>query len=84
MKQTTQVLVQGSDGTTYINRTLNAGDSYMVPDTVGTTLTTANAGAIEVDLDGVAMGTAGRNGQIGETVSLDPQAIADRYSGHPG
>jgi cytoskeleton protein RodZ len=83
LKQATRILVQGADGTVFINRALNAGDSYMVPDLVGLTLTTADAGAVEVDLDGVAMGTAGRNGQIGETVSLDPQSIADRYSGHP-
>ena len=81
VKQATRLLIQGADGTTYINRTLNAGDSYMVPDQVGLTLTTADAGAIEVDLDGVSMGTAGRKGQITETLSLDPQAIADRYNG---
>ena len=84
MKQPTSVLVQGADGTTFINRTLNAGDTYMVPDMVGLTLTTANAGAVEIDLDGVAMGAAGRNGQIGETLSLDPQSIADRYNGRQG
>ncbi len=84
MKQPTSVLVQGADGTTYINRTLNAGDTYMVPDMVGLTLTTANAGAVEIDLDGVAMGAAGKNGQIGETLSLDPQSIADRYNGRQG
>ncbi len=78
MKETTRVLVQGPDGTTFINRTLNAGDSYMVPDMVGLTLTAANAGAVEVDLDGAPMGNAGRAGQIAETLSLDPQAIADR------
>lgn len=80
LARATRILVQGSDGTVYINRTLNAGDSYMVPDLVGLTLTTSDAGAVEVDLDGAAMGTAGRNGQIGESVSLDPQAIADRYN----
>jgi cytoskeleton protein RodZ len=84
MKQPTSVLVQGADGTTYINRTLNAGDTYLVPDMVGLTLTTANAGAVEIDLDGVAMGAAGKNGQIGETLSLDPQTIADRYNGRQG
>lgn len=85
VKQPTRILVQGTDGTIYINRTLKAGDSYMVPDQVGLTLTTANAGAVELDLDGVAMGKAGRDGQIGETLSLDPQSIADRYNGgHPG
>ncbi len=84
MKQTTRVLIQGADGTTYINRTLNAGDSYLVPDMVGLTLTTSNAGAVEIDLDGVAMGAAGHNGDFGETLSLDPQSIADRYNGRQG
>src|SRR5262249_25033193 len=80
MKQTTRVLVEGADGTTFINRTLNAGDSYMVPNTTGMTLTTADAGAVEIDLDGTSMGAAGNSGQIVETLSLDPQAIADRFN----
>jgi cytoskeleton protein RodZ len=84
MKQATRILIQGSDGTTYINRTLNAGDTYLVPDMVGLTLTAADAGAVEIDLDGVAMGPAGKHGQIGETLSLDPQSIADRYNGRQG
>ncbi len=84
MKLTTRILIQGSDGTTYINRTLNAGDTYMVPDVVGLTLTAADAGAVEIDLDGAAMGPAGKHGQIGETLSLDPQSIADRYNGRQG
>jgi cytoskeleton protein RodZ len=84
LKEPTRILVQGPDGATYINRTLNAGDSYLVPDLVGMTLTTADAGAIQVELDGTVMGTAGKKGQIGESLSLDPQAIADRYNGHPG
>jgi hypothetical protein len=84
LKAATRILVQGEDGTTYINRTLNAGDSYMVPDLVGLSLTTADAGAVELDLDGTAMGMAGRKGQIGESLSLDPQAIVDRYNGHSG
>lgn len=78
VKQATRVLVQGANGQSYINRTLNPGDSYLVPDVVGNVLTTDNAGAIEIDLDGAPMGNAGRNGQIAENVSLDPQAIADR------
>jgi cytoskeleton protein RodZ len=84
IKQPTQVLVQGSDGRIFLNRALNAGDTYMVPDMVGVTLTTGNAGAVEVDLDGVAMGTVGKNGQVGDSFSLDPQAIADRYNGRQG
>jgi len=84
LKAPTRILVQGPNGATYINRTLNAGDSYMVPDLVGVTLTTADAGAIQLELDGAVMGIAGKKGQIGESMSLDPQAIADRYNGHPG
>jgi cytoskeleton protein RodZ len=78
VKQATRVLVQGPGNQTFINRTLNPGDSYLVPDIVGTTLTTDNGGAVEVDLDGAPMGNAGRDGQFAETLSLDPQAVADR------
>jgi len=81
MRQPVRILVQGPDGTVLINRLLNAGDSYMVPNLVGTTLTTTNAGAVEVDLDGVAMGMAGKEQQVVEILSLDPQAVADRYNG---
>lgn len=84
LKAPTRILVQGKDGTAYINRTLSAGDTYLVPDMVGLSLTTADAGAVELDLDGVAMGVAGRKGQIGESLSLDPQSIADRYNGRHG
>jgi len=77
----TRILVQGADGMVYINRTLVAGDSYRVPDHVGLSLTTPDAGAIEVELDGQKMGMAGRTKQIAEAVSLDPQAIVDRYYG---
>lgn len=85
IKAPTRILVLGRDGKVYINRTLNAGDVFMAPNAVGLTLTAADAGAVEIDLDGVAMGAAGRKGQIAETLSLDPQAIADRYnSGRSG
>lgn len=77
----TRVLVEGSDGVIYINRTLAAGDSYRVPDHVGLTLTTPDAGALEVELDGQGLGAAGRAKQMAEALSLDPQAIVDRYYG---
>jgi cytoskeleton protein RodZ len=47
---------------------------------VGLTLTTGNAGAVEIDLDGTSMGTAGKSGQVGDSFSLDPQSIADHYN----
>ena len=73
-----RVLVQGPDGTVFINRTLNPGDTYLVPNKVGVTLTTTNAGAVEVDLDGQSMGYAGHGQGVAEALSLDPQSIVDR------
>lgn len=76
--QATRILVQGPDGVAFINRTLNPGDVYNVPNAVGVTLTTTNAGAVEVDLDGQSMGYAGQGSGVAEAISLDPQAIVDR------
>ena len=83
-KTMTRVLVQGADGTVFINRVLRPGDSYRVPDKVGLTLTTPDGGAVALELDGQEMGTAGQQGQVTEAVSLDPQAIVDRYNGGAG
>jgi cytoskeleton protein RodZ len=76
--QATRILVQGPDGVAYINRTLNPGDVYDVPNAVGITLTTTNASAVEVDLDGQSMGYAGQGTGVAEGISLDPQSIVDR------
>jgi cytoskeleton protein RodZ len=80
----THVLVRGTNGTVYINRTLEPGDVYQLPNVVGLTLATTNAGAVEVDLDGLAMGKAGSDLQTLGGLSLDPQAIVDRYNSHGG
>ena len=80
LRQAARILVQGPDGTLFINRTLKAGDSYKVPNFVGMTLTTSNAGAVELDLDGTAIGLVGKNQETAEGLSLDPQAVMDRYS----
>jgi len=77
----TRVLVQGEDGMVYINRTLQPGDTYQVPNVVGLTLTAANANAVEIDLDGESKGYAGKDSGVAEGLSLDPQSIVDRTSG---
>lgn len=76
----TRILVQGPKKAVFINRTLKPGDTYQVPNQVGLTLTTPNGGAVELDLDGQAMGFAGRDQQMTEALSLDPQSIVDRYN----
>ena len=76
--QTTRILVQGEGGIVYINRALNPGDTFRVPNRTGVTLTTTNAGAVEVELDGQSMGYAGKGAQLAEALSLDPQSVVDR------
>jgi cytoskeleton protein RodZ len=76
----TRILVQGPKKAVFINRILKPGDTYQVPNAVGITLTTPNGGAVELDLDGQAMGFAGRDQQMTEALSLDPQAVVDRYN----
>jgi cytoskeleton protein RodZ len=81
----THVLVEGPGGKVYINRVLQAGDAYRVPDLVGLSLTTSDGGAVSLELDGQDMGVAGQTGQMTEALPLDPQAIVDRtHARNPG
>jgi cytoskeleton protein RodZ len=77
---TTNVLIQGPDGKVFLNRVLHPGDSYNVPNLVGVTLSTQNGSAIAMELDGQPMGNAGHGDKVTEALSLDPQAIVDRYN----
>jgi cytoskeleton protein RodZ len=76
----TRVTIKGPDGQILLNRDLKSGDSYQVPDMPGVTMATSNAGAVEVDLDGTALGRAGQAQQIVGRVSLDPQSLNDRFN----
>ena len=76
----TRILVQSADGHVLENRVLQPGDSYNVPNKVGLTLTTPNGGAVGVELDGQPMGYAAKGSHMAEALSLDPQAIVDRYN----
>ena len=80
----TRIVVRGPGGMIYINHLLKSGDVYQLPNIVGLTLTTTNAGAVEIDLDGLSMGVAGHDLQTMGDLSLDPQAIEDRLNGHSG
>jgi cytoskeleton protein RodZ len=72
-----RILVQDSHGRTYINRALQPGDTYNVPLAAGLTLTASNGAAVELDLDGQAMGNASQSKGTVEAMPLDPQAVAD-------
>ncbi len=77
IKQATRILVEGPDGKVFINRTLQPGDTYNVPLVEGVTLTAQSGNAVELDLDGQAMGTASNNSDTVEALPLDPQGVAD-------
>ncbi|HEY2007488.1 MAG TPA: helix-turn-helix domain-containing protein [Rhizomicrobium sp.] len=77
-----RVTVKNGEGQMILNRDLKSGDSYQVPNTPGITMATNNAGVVEIDLDGIALGRAGQSQQILGRVSLDPQALADRFNNH--
>jgi cytoskeleton protein RodZ len=79
--QAARILVLGQDRRVFINRTLQPGDSYQVPNLVGVTLTTSDAGAVEIDLDGQALGLVGKSLETADAISLDPQSLVDRYNG---
>jgi cytoskeleton protein RodZ len=78
----TRVTVRGPDNQFLLNRDLKTGDSYQVPDMPGITMATSNAGAVEMDLDGIALGRAGAPQQVLGRVSLDPQSLTDRFNNH--
>jgi len=77
-----RITVKTADGETVLNRDLKSGDSYQVPNVPGMTMATDNAGDVELDLDGIALGRAGEPEQILGHISLDPQSLADRFNSH--
>ena len=72
-----RVLVQGPNNTLLLNRLLQPGDSYLVPNMSGATLSTPDAGALELILDGGSLGYAGKDGIVAEGLSLNPQDVID-------
>ncbi|MEE8438259.1 MAG: RodZ domain-containing protein [Micropepsaceae bacterium] len=76
--ETSNVRIIGADGTLFINRTLNPGDTYRAPNIVGMTISSANSGVVELILDGSPLGFLGANGAAADALSLNPQDIVDR------
>ena len=76
----TRITVRGADGRLYINRDLAPGEVYYVPNLPGLAVAVSNAGALELDLDGVSLGRAGAASQVLGKISLDPQSLSDRFN----
>ncbi|MBV9815282.1 MAG: DUF4115 domain-containing protein [Alphaproteobacteria bacterium] len=58
-----------------LERVLQAGESYRVPDQPGLSMRTGNAGGLEITIDGVPAPSIGRMGMVRRNVALDAQAL---------
>ncbi|MCR4377673.1 MAG: DUF4115 domain-containing protein [Rhodospirillales bacterium] len=56
-------------------RLLREGDIYEVPNRAGLSLMTGNAGALELVVDGEAIPTIGKVGEVRRNVELDPEKL---------
>ncbi len=71
----TRVAVLGARNRDFIDRILAPGDTYRVPNMNGLRLTAGDAGAIELILDGIPVGFAGKRGVRARGFPLTPQSL---------
>lgn len=74
-RQDSWVQIQAANGATVMARNLRAGESYVVPEQSGLRLTTGNAGALEVIVDGQIAPALGQIGAVRRNVTLDPERL---------
>jgi cytoskeleton protein RodZ len=73
-----QVTVAGTNNRMFINRLLQPGDTYLVPNLAGVRLSVPDSGAVELLLDGKSVGFAGQNGIAANGLPLTPQDLGTR------
>ena len=61
--------------TNLVSRLLSEGESYEVPNKIGLSLHTGNAGALEILVDGALVPAIGEAGAVQRGVELDPDAL---------
>jgi hypothetical protein len=71
-----RVTVLGPNQRIFLDRQLQPGDAFYVPNAAGLTVSTSDGGALELILDGNTMGYAGQSGVVAQSVSLNPQDVA--------
>jgi hypothetical protein len=69
--------VRGSDDRLFINRILQPGDTYLVPNIGGLRLRALDGGAVELLLDGSSVGFAGQSG-VASDMPLSVQGLQER------
>jgi cytoskeleton protein RodZ len=73
-----QVTVAGAGNRLFINRMLQPGDTYLVPNLAGVRLSVPDSGAVELLLDGNSVGFAGQTGVAASGLPLTPQELSAR------
>jgi len=81
VRESTRVLVQTEDGRAFINKVLEPGDIYQVPNMGGLALTAEHGNAVAIFVDGKSMGDAGKTAEPAEALSLDRETLAGRAIG---
>ena len=77
---TSWVELRDSAGTRLISKILKKGDEYIIPNEAGVTLTTGNAGGIDILVDGIKIEPLGGIGVVLRDIRMDPEILA---SGEP-
>jgi len=75
VRRPTRVAVQGPRNRVFIDRTLAPGETYVVPNIDGVRLSALDAGAVEVILDGISVGFAGKDGGSTRGLLLTPKNV---------
>jgi cytoskeleton protein RodZ len=71
----TWIKITDRNGRSVINRVLNAGEGYDVPDEAGLEMITGNAGGMDILVDGAAIPPLGEPGKVRRDVELDPEKL---------
>jgi cytoskeleton protein RodZ len=67
--------VRDASGNIVFSRILRAGETYNAPNRPGLILSTGNAGALDVRVDGRAAPAIGRPGMVERAIALDPERL---------
>ena len=68
------IQIRDTDQSPLFTRVLKAGESYRVPDRLGVSMRTGNAGGLEITIDGKPAPPIGPNGAV-RNLQLEPQAL---------
>jgi len=69
------VEIKDAEGELLLTRVLRTGDAYLVPNRLGLTMITGNAGALRIIVDGDPVQSIGPQGSVRRDVNLDPEIL---------